>query len=195
MQLPLELWYYIFDYLSLKDQLYYTRGVCKNWRDFVLCKRELDLTDMLEQNINYKLLLLFDREILKKLTISRIDIDSKLVSKILRYYIKIEELNLIDISSYWTSFNNITRIKKLKKLNVTATREICGYQLFLIANECKKIEELHLCYKYIVTDKLLDMIFAYFHNLKFLDIRNCPNYNQEYIGIKKQEYPDIKILY
>lgn len=195
MQLPLELWYYIFNFLSLRDQLYYVRGVCRNWRDFVLCKRKLDLTDLLEQNINYKLILLFDREILRNLTISRIDIDSKLVSKILKYYIKLEELNLIDISSYWSSFNNITRIKKLKRLNITATREICGYQLFLIANECKKIEELTLCYKYIVTDKLLDMIFACFHNLQFLDIRNCPNYDQEYIMTKIEEYPKIKILY
>ena len=193
--MPLELWYYIFDFLTLKEQLYYVRGVCRNWRNFVLCRRKLDLTELLNQDINYKLILLFDREILRNLTISKLDIDSKLISKILRNYIKLEELNLLDISSYWSSFNNITRIKKLKRLNITATREICGYQLFLIANECKKIEELRLCYKYIVTDKLLDMILSSFHNLKLLDIRNCPNYDKQYIVIKKQEYPKIKILY
>jgi hypothetical protein len=195
MNLPLELWHYIFNYLNLRDQLYYVRGVCRNWRDFVLYKRELELTELLEQNINYKLLLLFDRETLKNLTISRLDIEAKLVSKILRYYIKLEELNLIDVSSCWSSFNNITRIKKLKKLNITSTSNIYGYQLFLIANECKKIEELILCYKYIVTDKLLDMIFVSFYNLKLLDIRNCPNYDKKYIEIKMEEFPNIKVLY
>lgn len=195
MQLPLELWYYIFNYLSLKDQLYYVRGVCKDWRDFVLYKKELELTDLLEQNINYKLLLTFNRENLKTLTISKLDIEAKLVSKILRYYIKLEELNLIDISSYWSSFNNITKIKNLKRLNITSTRNIYGYQLFLIAAECKNIEELRLCYKYIVTNNLLDMVFASFYKLKLLDIRNCPNYDKEYIMTKIKENPCIKILY
>ena len=195
MQLAPELQYHIFSFLDLKDQLYYMRGVCKEWRNYVLCKRKLDLTDLLECNVNYKLLLLFDRDTLKTLTLSKVDIEAKIVSRILKRYIKLEELNLLDISSYWTSFNNITRIKTLKKLNITSTRNIYSYQIFTIARECKHIEELRLCYKYIVTNNLLDMIFCCFHKIKLLDIRNCPNFNKDYIREKSKENPTIKVLY
>lgn len=170
------------------------RGVCKDWRNFVLDKKKLDLTDIIEKNINHKLILLFYRKKVKKLTISSIKIDAKLMSKVLNYYINLEELNLINISSYWSCFNNITKNKKLKRLNITSTREIYGYQIFMISNECKKIEALTLCYKYIVTNNILDMIFACFHNLNYLDIRNCPNCDPEYVKIKRKDYPKIEIL-
>lgn len=195
MQLPIEIWCQIFNFLSLKEQLFYLRPVCIEWRNFVLDKRNLDLTELLNGRIIKELLLLFNRETVKTLTISKLDIKAELLKKIFRRYINLETLNLINVCSYWSVFTNIEHNKKLKVLNLASARYLGNYQLFLIALNCKHIEHLNLSDQFMVTDISLNMIFNNFKNLKLLNIKDCPNYSKDYLEQLMVKDKDIKVLF
>jgi len=195
MYLPIEILHYIIDMVPIEEQIINLRGVCSDWRNKILNRKSADLTGLLKRKIDFRLLLILNPEKLKNLTIKDNIINARNMSKILKRYNNLTDLNLINIDTFWSSFTNITRHKKLVNLNLSSSGILVNYTLFLISINCPKIEKLVLQDHVSVNKNLIDLILTRYRSLKILDIRGCNYIVKENITNLVSSYKNIKILY
>jgi len=195
MYLPTEILHYIIDMVPIEEQIINLRRVCSDWRNKILNRKSADLTELLKRKIDFQLLLILNPEKLKKLTIKENIITARNMSKILKRYNNLTDLNLINVDTFWSSFTNITRHKKLVNLNLSSSGILLNYTLFLISINCPKIEKLVLQKHVSVNKNLINLILSRYRSLKILDIRGCNYIVEEDITNLVSSYKNVKILY
>lgn len=193
--LPLEIWYHIIDMMPLQDQLLYARAICRDWRNYILAKKKLDLSSSLKSKIPFKLLLLFDKNTVKELIIDRIIIEPKILSKIFKRYDKVTKLSITYVESYWSVYQNLSNFKELKYLDATGTRHISNWSFSGIAYNCKNLEVIILKNHYYLEKKQLIWLLIIFKKLKYLDIRGCHINRSQLEPVVKIYQKKIQILY
>jgi hypothetical protein len=191
--LPVELWDMITDFLDL-EELIRLKSVNKYFYSKTVNRKEavFDLKKLSNSNI----ILSLNKNLLKKLTIKNGILKGGIIKKIIKKYRNLEDLNLINIESLYTSFIPISEALQIKNLDLSNTNSIYNYQLYLIGINCKKLEKIILKNQNKIDHHIILYMIDVHPSINYIDITDCEKIDKDFLsGWLENSSKKLKLIF